>query len=117
MDGRQALRPRMGRTARSSREQDRSEGTPQRSAGAGCGAKHFFGYFFGAFAKKVTRRKGERGPINHHKEWISPQSNNQSTNQPLAEVTRAGFFCNKCENTACRSSEALSSSRFSLLSI
>ncbi len=57
MDGRQALRPRMGRTARSSREQGRSEGTPQRSEGAGCGAKPFFG----AFAKKVTRRKGERG--------------------------------------------------------
>ena len=73
MDGRQALRPRMGRTARSSREQDRSEGTPQRSEGAGCGAKPFFGYFFGAFAKKVTRRKGERGPNSHHRKRISPQ--------------------------------------------
>jgi len=73
MDGRQALRARMARTARSSREQDRSEGTPQRSEGAGCGAKHFFGYFFGAFAKKVTRRKGERGPQGHHREWISTQ--------------------------------------------
>jgi len=51
----------MGRTARSSREQGRSEGTPQRSEGAECGAKPFFDYFFGAFAKKVTRRKGERG--------------------------------------------------------
>jgi len=61
MDGRQALRTRMGRTARSAREQGRSEGTPQRSEGAGCGAKPFFGYFFGASAKKVTRRKGERG--------------------------------------------------------
>ena len=73
MDGRQALRPRMGRTARSSREQGRSEGTPQRSEGAVCGAKHFFGYFFGAFAKKVTRRKGERGPNSHHRKRISPQ--------------------------------------------
>ena len=116
MDARQTLRPRMGRTARSSREQGRSEGTPQRSEGAVCGAKHFFGYFFGAFAKKVTRRKGERRPITHHKKWINPQPSLHS-NQPLAEETRAGFFCNKCENTACRSSEALSSSRFSLLSI
>jgi len=74
MDGRQALRPRMGRTARSSREQDRSEGTPQRSEGAGCGAKPFFGYVFGAFAKKVTRRKGERGPISHQKSRISSHS-------------------------------------------
>ncbi len=73
MDGRQALRPRMGRTARSSREQDRSEGTPQRSEGAGCGAKPFFGYFFEAFVKKVTRRKGERGPHNRHRKRISPQ--------------------------------------------
>jgi|GEM_PF-3277112 len=73
MDGRQALRARMARTARPSREQDRSEGTPQRSEGAGCGAQHFFGYFFGAFAKKVTRRKGERGPQGHHREWISTQ--------------------------------------------
>jgi len=73
MDARQALRARMARTARSSREQDRSEGTPERSGGAGCGAKHFFGYFFGAFAKKVTRRKGERGPNSHHRKRISPQ--------------------------------------------
>ena len=73
MDARQALRARMARTARSSREQDRSEGTPQRSEGAGCGAKTFFGYFFGAFAKKVTRRKGERGPNSHHRKRISPQ--------------------------------------------
>jgi len=79
MDGRQALRPRMGRTARSSREQDRSEGTPQRSAGAGCGAKPFFGYLFGAFAKKVTRRKGERGQISHHRKRISSQN---CENQP-----------------------------------
>ena len=71
MDGRQVLRARMARTARSSREQDRSEGTPQRSGGAGCGAKPFFGYVFGAFAKKVTRRKGERGPISHQKLRIS----------------------------------------------
>ncbi|ATB68071.1 hypothetical protein BTA49_20820 [Pseudomonas mosselii] len=35
MDARQALRPRMGRSARSSREQERSEGTPERSVGAG----------------------------------------------------------------------------------
>ncbi len=67
MDGRQALRPRMGRTARSSRELCRSEGTPERSAGAVCGSEPFFGYFFGAFAKKVTRRKGERGPNSHHR--------------------------------------------------
>ena len=73
MDARQALRARRARSARSSREQDRSEGTPQRSAGAGCGAKHFFGYFFGAFAKKVTRRKGERGPQGHYRKWIRPQ--------------------------------------------
>ena len=78
MDGRQALRPRMGRTARSSREQDRSEGTPQRSEGAGCGAKPFFGYFFGANAKKVTRRKAERGPNKHYNQWISPQPKAQS---------------------------------------
>ena len=31
---------------------------------------------------------------------------------------RPGFFvCNKCENTACKSSDALSSSRLSLLSM
>jgi len=72
MDGRQALRARMTRTARSSREQDRSERTPQRSAEAGCGAKPFLGYFFGAFAKKVTRRKGERGPHNHHRKTDKP---------------------------------------------
>lgn len=78
MDGRQALRPRMGRTARPSREQGRSEGTPQRSEGAGCGAKPFFGYFFGANAKKVTRRKGERGRQDHHIKRISPQK--QKTN-------------------------------------
>jgi len=35
MDARQALGPRMGPAARSSREQGRSEGTPERSAGAG----------------------------------------------------------------------------------
>ena len=35
MDARQALGPRMGPAARSSREQARSEGTPERSAGAG----------------------------------------------------------------------------------
>ena len=34
MDACQALGPRMGPTARSSREQDRSEGTPKRSVGA-----------------------------------------------------------------------------------
>jgi len=39
MDGRQALRARMARTARSSREQCRSEGTPERSAGAVCGSE------------------------------------------------------------------------------
>jgi len=79
MDARQALRPRMGRTARSSREQDRSEGTPQRSEGAGCGAKTFFGYFFGAFAKKVTRRKGERGPTGQHNKRISPHNRARPT--------------------------------------
>ena len=35
MDACQALGPRMGPTARSSREQARSEGTPERSVGAG----------------------------------------------------------------------------------
>ena len=65
MDGRQALRARMARSARSSREQCRSEGTPKRSAGAVCGSEPFFGYFFGANAKKVTRRKGERGQNCH----------------------------------------------------
>ena len=35
MDARQALGPRMGPAARSSREQARSEGTPERSVGAG----------------------------------------------------------------------------------
>ncbi|ORL47892.1 hypothetical protein B7H18_30085 [Pseudomonas putida] len=35
MDARQALGPRMGPAARSSRERGRSEGTPERSAGAG----------------------------------------------------------------------------------
>ncbi|TFF34433.1 hypothetical protein E3U47_23335 [Pseudomonas sp. RIT623] len=35
MDGRRALGPRMGPTARHPREQERSEGTPQRSVGAG----------------------------------------------------------------------------------
>ena len=79
MDGRQALRPRMGRTARSSREQDRSEGTPQRSEGAGCGAKTFFGYFFGALAKKVTLRKGERGPTGQHNKRISPHNRARPT--------------------------------------
>jgi len=34
-DARQALGPRMGPAARSSREQGRSEGTPKRSVGAG----------------------------------------------------------------------------------
>ncbi|PYB87800.1 hypothetical protein DMX01_16000 [Pseudomonas fulva] len=34
MDACQALGPRMGPAARSSREQDRSEGTPKRSVGA-----------------------------------------------------------------------------------
>jgi len=86
MDGRQALRARMARTARSSREQDRSEGTPQRSEGAGCGAKTFFGYFFGAFAKKVTRRKGERGHHSHHTKWISPQSQTQCSNPSRSKV-------------------------------
>jgi len=80
MDGRQALRPRMGRTARSSRELCRSEGTPERSAGAVCGSEPFFGYFFGAFAKKVTRRKGERGPHCHNRKWISSQNKQQTTN-------------------------------------
>jgi len=73
MDGRQALRARMARTARSSREQDRSEGTPQRSAGAGCGAKPFLGYFFGAFAKKVTRRRAKGARITTIGKRISPQ--------------------------------------------
>ncbi|VVM67466.1 hypothetical protein PS631_01626 [Pseudomonas fluorescens] len=80
MDGRQALRPRMGRTARSSRELCRSEGTPERSAGAVCGSEPFFGYFFGAFAKKVTRRKGERRPHCHNRKWISSQNKQQTTN-------------------------------------
>ncbi|HDS1707565.1 TPA: hypothetical protein QEM57_002428 [Pseudomonas putida] len=35
MDARQALGPRMGPAARSSRERGRREGTPERSAGAG----------------------------------------------------------------------------------
>ncbi|WP_310196103.1 hypothetical protein, partial [Pseudomonas hunanensis] len=30
-----------------------------------------FGYFFPR--KKVTRRKGGRGPKSHHIKWISPQ--------------------------------------------
>ena len=86
MDGRQALRPRMGRTARSSRELCRSEGTPERSAGAVCGSEPFFGYFFGAFAKKVTRRKGERGSNSHHRKRISPRllSLAKSSSQPKA---------------------------------
>ncbi|KAA0986990.1 hypothetical protein FQ192_22830 [Pseudomonas sp. ANT_J12] len=40
-----------------------------------------------------------------------------SVYQSLA-VDRPGFLvCNKCENTACKSSDALSSSRLSLLSM
>ncbi len=42
----------------------------------------FCGYFFGAFAKKVTRRKGERSPNSHHKKRISPQSRKPSTPPP-----------------------------------
>jgi len=70
MDGRQALRARMARTARSSREQDRSEGTPQRRGRMWSQA--LFWLLFGAFAKKVTRRKGERGPHNHHRKTDKP---------------------------------------------
>ena len=42
MDARQALGPRMGPAARSSRERGRSEGTPERSAGAVCGSDGFW---------------------------------------------------------------------------
>ncbi len=37
--------------------------------------------------------------------------------QPLTGTELRFLVCNKCENTACRSSEALSSSRLSLLSM
>lgn len=44
----------------------------------------------------------------------SGPSFSQANDQPFSETL--GFF-SRCENTACRSSEALSSSRLSLLSI
>jgi len=45
MDARQALRPRMGRSARSSREQGRSEGTRSKAEGRMNGASIFWFLF------------------------------------------------------------------------
>jgi len=64
MDGRQALRARMARSVRSLREQCRSEGTPEGAQGPYVGASPFW-LLFGAFAKKVTHRKGESGQNCH----------------------------------------------------
>ena len=64
MDGRQALRARMARSARSFREQCRSEETPEGSAGVVCESLAFLVTFWGV-CQKVTRRKGKRGQNCH----------------------------------------------------
>jgi len=64
MDARQALRPRMGRSARSSREQGRSEGTRSEAEGRMNGAA-FFGSFL--MLQKGTRRKGGKVTMRRHR--------------------------------------------------
>ena len=62
-----------GRTARPSGSKAGAREPRSAAKGLYVGASPFW-VTFGAFAKKVTRRKGERGPQTHHKIRISPKS-------------------------------------------
>ena len=55
-------------------DESRSEGTPSLSERAERWDKPFFAYFFEAFVKKVSRRKGETASGNPRRNGYSPET-------------------------------------------
>ena len=56
-------------------DESRSEGTPSLSERAERWDKPFFAYFFEAFVKKVSRRKGETVISNTRRNGYTPKTN------------------------------------------
>jgi hypothetical protein len=84
----------------------RNEGTPSLSEGPDAGGEPFFAYFFLAFEKKVSRRKGEtlsgRYRRNGYAHKVYPQkttpiSHNETRLRPLAPTPQPSNI-NQTEN-------------------
>ncbi|WP_455807374.1 hypothetical protein, partial [Pseudomonas fluorescens] len=65
----------------------RSEGTPSPSERAARRSKRFFAYFFEAFVKKVSRRKGETLSRHHPKNGYTPNTTQNLVGPEAAKTT------------------------------